>query len=344
MVAGAAVAMTAGGATAPGSGSRTVSGIDTSLVTAPSSAAASGPTAPVAPVGPAVVHIADADSSSLVTLEPANGAGPTHHATGVVLPAGDLVATAASAVDDGEQVTVLSSDGHHLSGTVAGVDTKAGIAVVQLSRSLSPATFVDETVAPKQLALAACRCDTGAKPSSASTAPQVAVGMVRAVGTPATVDGGPALVDAIEAEVPLASAPWGAVLVDDDGGVLGILDGVRSAGGDTYGYFVPAALAVGVAEELAQDHHVNRGWLGVLCQDNGGTGAAVTTVIPGSPASAAGLRAGDVVEAVDSHVVGSLADLQARLYTLSPGTQLQLTFARNGAVATTAVTLVALPS
>jgi S1-C subfamily serine protease len=227
---------------------------------------------------------------------------------------------------------------------VTGVDSKAGVAVVQLSESLSPATFVDEPVSPKQLAVAACRCATGASASGASSPPEVAVGMVRAVGTAATVDGGPALVDAIEAEMPLASAPWGAVLVDDGGGVLGILDGMRSADGDTYGYFVPTMLAVGVADELAQDHHVNRGWLGVLCQDDGGAGATVTTVIPGSPASAAGLRPGDVVEAVDSHLVASLADLQARLYALTPGTRLQITFVRAGGVATTDATLVSLPS
>jgi serine protease DegQ len=343
MVAGAAVAMTAGGSSSPGGGTRTVAGIDTSLVTSPSSVAA-GTTAPTASVGPEVVHLADADAASLVTLEPASGSGPTRRATGVVLPVGNLVATAASAVDDGERLTVLTSDGRHLSGVVAGVDAHAGVAVVQLRESLTPASFVDETMLPKQIAVAACRCDKAAGASSTSGTPHVAVGVVRAIGTPATVDGGPALVDAIEAEMPLASGAWGAVLVDDDGGVIGILDGVRSSGGDTYGYFVPAPLAVGVAEELAQSHHVNRGWLGVLCQDDGGAGAAVTTVIPGSPASAAGLRPGDVVEAVDSHVVGSLADLQARLYTLLPGTQLELTFLRAGAIDTAAVTLVALPS
>jgi S1-C subfamily serine protease len=89
---------------------------------------------------------------------------------------------------------------------------------------------------------------------------------------------------------------------------------------------------------------VHRGWLGVLCQDDDSIGAAVTTVLPGSPASLAGLRPGDVVEAVDSHLVRSLADLQARLYTSAPGTQLELTVLRDGAVDTTAVTLVSPPT
>jgi S1-C subfamily serine protease len=276
-------------------------------------------------------------------LESTDAASPARRATGVVLPSHDLVATAASAFESGESLIVTTSDGHKMTGVVSGVDTHAGVAVVQLPEPLAPASFADETVSPDQLAVAACRCGTGAAAGS-SASPRVAVGMVRAVGTPATDDGGPLLVDAIEAEMPLASGAWGAVLVDDGGSVLGILDGLRVDGGDTFGYFVPAPLAVAVAEELAQDHTVHRGWLGVLCQDDGGIGAAVTSVVPGSPASLVDLRPGDVVEAVDSHLVRSLAELQARLYTSAPGTQLQLTVLRDGAVGTRAVTLVPPPS
>lgn len=337
MVAGVAVAMTAGGGPTPGARA-----VDTSLVTTPAVSPAST-TAPATSVGPAIVHVVDSAAASLVTLVATDGSAPVKRATGVVLPSRDLVATAASAVVADETLTVATSSGRKLTGIVSGIDTHAGVAVVQLPEPLTPATFADETVSPDQLAVAACRCGAGAS-GSTSSEPQVAVGMVRAVGTPATDDGGPALVDAIEAQMPLASGAWGAVLVDDGGGVLGILDGVRNDGGDTYGYFVPASLAVAVAEELGQSHAVHRGWLGVLCQDDDGVGASVTTVLPGSPAALAGMRPGDVVEAVDSHVVRSLAELQARLYTSAPGSQLQLTLLRDGAEDKAIVTLVSPPT
>ena len=343
LVAGVAVSMTAGGS-APEADS-SITGIDTSLITSPVAAPAGATaTPPTAPVAPDVVNAVDSDSASFVTLLPADGSGPAPRATGVVLPDGDLVLTAASAVNDGQQLTVVTASGERQQGVVDGIDTSSGVAVVRIPDPLKPADFVDETVTPKELAVTACRCTASSGASATTDQPEMALAMVRAVGTPATDDGGPVLVDAIEAEVPIEGVPWGTALVDDDGGVIGVLDGERSAGGDTFGYFVPAALAVGVAHELAEYHHVERGWLGVMCQDDGGAGAAVTTVIPGSPASAAGLRSGDVVEAVDSHAVASLADLQGRLYAVPPGTQLQLTILRQGTVDTTSVTVAAPPS
>ncbi len=341
VVTGVALAMTAGGSSGPDLTGPAVTGLDTSMVTEPVTPA-NTTAAPTAPVAPAVVQVVDSESASLVTLIP-DGSGPAPLATGVVLPSRTFVVTAASAVEEGQVMTVLTADGQRLRGVVQGVDAHSGIAVVQVSGPLVPADFVDEAVSANELAVTACRCDKSTGTPGSPAEPDVALGMVHAVGTPATDDGGPTLVDAIEAEIPLGSA-MGAVLIDDEGGVLGILDGERSAGGDTFGYFVPAPLALGVADELAQFHHVDRSWLGVVCQDAGGAGAAITTVIPDSPAAAAGLQPGDIVEAVDSHAVSSLADLQGRLYPVLPGTELELTILRDGTIDTTSVTLGALPS
>ncbi|MDE3087091.1 MAG: PDZ domain-containing protein, partial [Acidobacteriota bacterium] len=195
-----------------------------------------------------------------------------------------------------------------------------------------------EQVTPHQLVVAICRC------GGATGSPPWAVTMVHQVGTAATLDGGPALVDAIEAQMPLGPAASGSVILDDEGQVLGVLDGERTAGSETFGYFVPAGLAVGVAQELAAAHRVTRGWLGVVCEDDGVAGATVTTVLPGSPAAGAGLHPGDVVEAVGSHRVGSLADLEALLYTTPPGSRLTLSVQRGGSVRTAQVTLASSPS
>jgi putative serine protease PepD len=299
-------------------------------------------------VGPDMAKAVEVVSPSLVTLLPA-GHGGSGLATGVVLPAGNLIVTAAAAVAGGERMMVKTADGREMPGEVEGVDSQSGVAVVAVSRRLTPSSFVDEPVGAKQIAIAACRCSEASSGTankqlaSAVPAPEVAMGMIRQVGAPAS-DGGPALVDAIEVEVPLGPSAWGSVLLDDEGGVLGVLAAERSSRDDTVGYFVPAPLAVGVADELAQHHKVVRGWLGVVCQNYDGAGAQVTSVLPASPAAAAGLQPGDVLEAVDSKAVLSLTDLQARLYASPPGTQLVLTLLRGGAVDTTAVTVGAGPS
>lgn len=298
-------------------------------------------------VGADVAKVVDTVSPSLVSLVPANGSGHAA-ATGIVMPAGDLIVTAAAAVKSGERMLVVSVGGRRLVGEVEGVDARSGVAVVSVDQRLVPGSFVDDVVGSKQIAIAACRCDTGggtdAPLVSGASMPEVAMGMVEAVGTGADDGQGTALLDTIEAEVPLGHSAWGSVLLDDDGGVLGVLDAERTSGEETYGYFVPSALALAVAGELAQDHRVLRGWLGVLCQDAGGAGTEVTSVLPGSPAAAAGLQPGDVVEAVNSVPVSSLADLQARVYSSPPGTRLVITVLRAGVVKTTPVTVGASPS
>ena len=338
-VASVAVAVTRGPSTTS-SAPRAIAASDTALTTAP---AASGSSAsrPVTIVGPDVMKMVDTMRASLVSLSAQAGSSVAGRVTGVVLPGGSLVVTAAASVGSATSFDVVTVDGRRHNGKLVGVDARSGVAVVSVQDHLQPASFGDNDVSADQLAVAACVCGGGA--SSAGTA-DVAIGMVRAVGTTATLDGGPSLVNAIEAEMPLGPSSWGSVLLDDHGQVIGILDGERSTGDDVFGYFVPTSLALGVADELATSHHVAKGWLGVVCTDAPGGGAEVTTVLPGSPAATAGLHPGDVVEAVDTRGVASLADLQALLYTSLPGTKLQLTVLRNGSVSTTPVVVRASPS
>ncbi len=280
-------------------------------------------------VGHDVMQLIAAVRPSLVGLEPLGADGPTSM-TGVVLPGGELVVTAASAVAGASRLDVVTATGKRLRGQVVGSDARSGVAVISTTGGLPPATFADEDVKPSDIDIVACLC-AQAPASALSDAPAAAaVGMVQEVGTSVDVDGGTDLVNAIEAEMPLGPTSWGGVLLDSHGRVLGILDGQMSAGGDTIGLFVPSPLAEGVALELAKDHHVNHGWLGVNCADGSTPGAELTTILPGGPAAKAGLEAGDVVVAVDAHAVDSAADLQERLYTVSPGAPVQLEVARRG--------------
>lgn len=275
-----------------------------------------------------VMRLVDSVRPSLVRLEPLGASGPAH-LTGVVLPGGELVVTAASAVAGLSELSVVTANGKRLLGHVVGADARSGIAVVRTEGGLTPATFADEPVQPNDIDIVACLCtDASPLPSGATGAPAAAaaaaVGMVQEVGTGVTVNGGVALVNSIEAEMPLGPTSWGGVLLDSHGRVIGILDGQMNAGNDSLGVFVPAPLAEGVALELAKTHRVDHGWLGVKCADQPTGGAEVTTIIPGSPASKAGLEPGDVVVAVGTHRVSSMADLQERLYVVPPGSTVQL--------------------
>jgi S1-C subfamily serine protease len=152
-------------------------------------------------------------------------------------------------------------------------------------------------------------------------------------------------VDTIEADMPLGPAPLGGALLDPQGQVVGVLDARESTTTGRTGIFVPATLAVDVADELATAHKVEHGWLGIKCTDEPDQGGArITAIMAGSPAASAGLHQGDVVEAIDAHAVDSLADLQASLYTSPPGTAVSVMLMRSGQAMMTTLTLAGSPT
>lgn len=68
-------------------------------------------------------------------------------------------------------------------------------------------------------------------------------------------------------------------------------------------------------------------------------GALIVTVLPGSPADAAGLKVGDVVTAVDGDKVDAKHTLAVRMVAYGPGDTLTLTVVRNGNTLQLPVTL-----
>lgn len=119
--------------------------------------------------------------------------------------------------------------------------------------------------------------------------------------------------------------------------VIGINSVIYSTGGGSIGigFATPSAIAKPIVEELRHYGHVRRGWLGVSTQavtreiaDSLGlqteSGALVTSIVPKSPASRAGLQQGDVVLAVNGHVVEQSRDLTRLIASTNPGQAVHL--------------------
>jgi C-terminal processing protease CtpA/Prc len=85
------------------------------------------------------------------------------------------------------------------------------------------------------------------------------------------------------------------------------------------------------------------GWLGVKLL-TGPSGAVVASVTPGSPAQAAGLRAGDVITQVEDRPVVSPVNVVNAVQALGPGETLQLQLQRGPMAFTANVTLGARPA
>jgi membrane-associated protease RseP (regulator of RpoE activity) len=86
------------------------------------------------------------------------------------------------------------------------------------------------------------------------------------------------------------------------------------------------------------------GYLGLMADENGGRGLRVVGVRPGSPAEAAGLRAGDVLLELERRPLRSLDDLGTIMRFRGPGDSLGLTFERDGKRHVVTARLIARPA
>ncbi len=243
--------------------------------------------------------------------------------TGVVVyVAGETVAiTAASLVGSSTSVEAISPSGNARMLKVLGVDDASGIAVVKVPWSMPVAPIAQETVSAGQLLVLACQ-------GRNSDVLVPAMGQVnQTVGTSNST-----LMDAIAVDISPVATPGG-LLLDSSGNMLGVLSATQSSKSNELGEFVPSWLAVGVATRLTRAHQVIHGWLDVKGVTAGG-GASVVAVPATGPASAAGLKPGDVVIEIStstgSDPISSMADLRGRLYLEPPGARIELEVMRAG--------------
>src|SRR5437870_6534133 len=130
----------------------------------------------------------------------------------------------------------------------------------------------------------------------------------------------------------------GGPLLNIDGKVIGINTAIVAAG-QGIGFSIPINQARDVMQQLITRGRVVRGWLGIAIQDvtdqlSGSfgvkerEGVLVAEVMKGSPAEAAGLRAGDVVVELSGAQIKEVPDLQRRIAAVKPGQTMKLTVIR----------------
>jgi serine protease Do len=168
----------------------------------------------------------------------------------------------------------------------------------------------------------------------------VTVGVVSAHGRSFTI-GGRHYRDLLQTDAPINPGNSGGPLLDVNGRVVGVNTAVV-ANAYGLGFAIPAAAVARELPVLMRQHLAATGWLGVdvatltpaLRAQAGvqaGTGALVVVVLPGSPAAVAGLRAGDVIVAVDRHSVASAGALVSLISSRAPRSRPVVDVARAGA-------------
>ena len=149
--------------------------------------------------------------------------------------------------------------------------------------------------------------------------------------------------DFIQTDASINPGNSGGPLINMKGEVVGINTAIfsRTGGNIGIGFAIPINMARGIVEQLKTTGSVTRGWLGVSIQDltpelaeyygvKDGKGALVGEVFEGDPADKAGIKAKDVIIAVDGDKVEDSRDLSQRIAQVSVGQKITLKVIRKG--------------
>ncbi|MGY6023014.1 S1C family serine protease [Streptomyces spinosirectus] len=301
-----------------------------------------------------VAGIAARALPSVVTLhvsgvqESGTGTGFVLDAQGHILTNNHVVEPAAGSAG---QISVTFNSGDTARATVVGRDSGYDLAVVKVSnvRGLKPMPLGNSDnvqVGDPVVAI-------GAPFDLEGT---VTSGIISAKERPITAGGDSAdgsdvsYVDALQTDAPINPGNSGGPLLDTRARVIGINSAIRSAddGSDSgsgqagsigLGFAIPVNQAKRVAEELINTGKATHPVIGVtLDMDYTGDGARVGTkagsdgaaVTRGGPGDKAGIKAGDVITAVDGQRVHSGEELIVKTRAHRPGDRLELTVRRDG--------------
>ncbi len=290
-------------------------------------------------------RLADSVVTISTTLDDESGGG-RGVGTGLVLTSDGEILTNAHVVEDAADVVVrFAGETEPRVAKILATDMGNDLALIKVDvTGLVAATFakpgsvrIGDTVVAIGYALA---LDGG---------PTVTSGIVSALKRTIETDSG-ALNSLIQTDAAISSGNSGGPLVNLKGEVVGINTAVArgdyESAANNIGFSISVDEVLIVIKQLRdQANGVERkdGFLGVglAAREDGGQGAIITNVQPGSPADKAGILIDDVVLAVDGEPIDGQAGLVAAIRDAVPGQTVKIEIFRDGQRLSFEATLIA---
>jgi serine protease Do len=267
-------------------------------------------------VSKTVVNIASVRivQDQLYRVFPAEGVG-----SGVIIDERCHLLTNNHVVEEARSLKITLTDGRIFNGIVKGTDEATDLAVVQLdsTETLPFATLGNsDNLKIGQIVIAI------GNPFGLTGGPTVTAGIISSLNRKIQFDKG--ILELIQTDAAINPGNSGGPLVDTNGQVIAI-NTAKMPYAHGIGFAVPINIAKSIVNELIQNGRViNRPWIGIsyvkitrqLSQYYRlptTEGVLIANVEPHSPADYAGLRKGDIIEAVDGKRIDDTVEISLNL-------------------------------
>ncbi len=263
--------------------------------------------------------------------------------SGFITTADGQIITNAHVVEGADRVQVTLKDGRTFTGEVMGADTVTDVAVIKIDAQNLPTVRLSNSdqIQPGEWVIA-----IGNPLGLDST---VTAGIISATGRTSREVGVPdKRVDFIQTDAAINPGNSGGPLLNLNGEVIGVNTAIIQ-GAQGLGFAIPINTVQRISTQLIQTGRVEHAYLGIqmvtlspAVKDNINTspnspfrvddteGVLIAQVVPNSPAAQSGLRAGDVITAIEGQSVKDGSEVQRVVEQSTVGQPLTLTLRRNG--------------
>jgi serine protease Do len=255
--------------------------------------------------------------------------------SGFIISEDGYILTNNHVVGDADKVTVKLQDGREFKAEIVGTDPQSDVAILKIDGKNLPLLKLGDS---DQLEVGEWVIAVGNPFGLSHT---LTVGVVSAKGRSSV--GLADYENFIQTDAAINPGNSGGPLVDLDGKVVGMNTAIfsRSGGYMGIGFAIPVNMVTAIKDQLLKDGKVTRGYLGVVIQPltqdlaesfglKSQQGILISQVSENTPASEAGLQAGDVIVELDDKSVNDIGQFRNLIAMTPPGSFRSLKVLRDG--------------